>query len=224
MKKGEEGGQKKKRAAKWRAADFDWDGNEWRELPRHSPNLRIDKILCLRSFLALTYCRIELTLAMHSIGLHLKLDWLHFQGFLQVTTNYDILSQFLRYCYKWRQLHQLPDRTWRRWSVYSTFSFQVLLLTILNTAATQVLEKRKRQDSEGDSFRRHRRRIFDSDGLMVQYQLAIIVKHLNHQHHLSYLFSYCRFWRQATSSCVGNLSVTVTRVIVYMSLPIDDVW
>ena len=85
-------------------------------------------------------------------------------------------------------MEALPDRTWRRWSVYSTFSFQALILTILKTAATQVLGKRKRQDSDCDSFRRHRiTRILDSDGLMVQYQWAIIAKHL------SYLFFYYRF-------------------------------
>ena len=161
--------------------------------------------------------------AMHSIGLHLKalssivFYWLLFKVFLQVPTNHDILLQFLRLYYKWRQLHQPPDRTWRHWSVYPTFSFQVLLLTILNTAATQVLGESKRQDSEHDSFRTQRSRILDSDGLMVQYQSSIIVKHL------AYLFSYYRFWRQATSSCVGNLSVTATIVIAYTSLPMETV-
>ena len=110
----------------------------------------------------------------------------HFQVFLQVTpTNYGILPQLLRIYYKWRQLHelQLPNRLGRRWSVYPSFSFQVLLLlTILNTAATQVLGKGKGKASECDSLsrRRHRSRILD--GLMVQYQWAIVVKYL------SYLF------------------------------------
>jgi hypothetical protein len=58
--------------------------------------------------------------------------------------------------------------------------------TIPNTAAIQVLiGKGKRKDSECDSCRRHRSRILD--GLMVQYQLAIIVKHI------SFLFFYYRF-------------------------------
>ena len=35
---------------------------------------------------------------------------------------------------------------------------------------------------------------------------------------------YYRFWRQATSSCVGNLSVTATTVIAYTPLPMEDVW
>ena len=96
----------------------------------------------------------------HSSGL-IDSYWLHFQVFLQVTTNHVILLWFLKYYCNWRQLHelQLPER--RRWSVYPSFSFQVLLLTILNTATT--------------------------DGLMVQYQWAIIVEHL------SYLFFYYRF-------------------------------
>ena len=91
---------------------------------------------------------------------------------------YGILPQFLRYYYKWRHLH-LTDR--RRWSVYPGFSFQVLLLTILDTAATQAIGKRKREDSECDSFEKKRSRILDSDGLMVRFQLAIVK-------HLSYLF------------------------------------
>ena len=92
----------------------------------------------------------------------------HFQVFLQVTT-YGILPRLLRFRYKWRQLHelQLPDR--RSWSVYPSFSFQILLLTILlNTAATQVLGKGKRKDLEGESLscRKYRNKILD--GLMVQ--------------------------------------------------------
>ena len=51
----------------------------------------------------------------------------HFQVFLQITT-YGILPRLLRFRYKWRQLHelQLPNR--RSWSVYPSFSFQILLL------------------------------------------------------------------------------------------------
>ena len=91
----------------------------------------------------------------------------HFQVFLQITT-YGILPRLLRFRYKWRQLHelQLPDR--RSWSVYPSFSFRILLLTILNTAATQVLGKGKRKDLEGESLscRKYRNKILD--GLMVQ--------------------------------------------------------
>ena len=36
-------------------------------------------------------------------------------------------------------------------------------------------------------------------------------------------FFYSRFWRQAMSSCVGNLSVTATTVIAYTLLPTEDV-
>ena len=61
---------------------------------------------------------------------------------------------------------------------YSSLSFQVLLLTILNTTETQVLGKGKRKDSECD-------RILVR--LMVQYQWSIIVEHL------SYLFYHYRF-------------------------------
>ena len=51
-------------------------------------------------------------------------------------------------------------------------------MTILNTAAAHVLGKGERKDSEGDSLSclRHHSRILD--GLMVQYQWAIIVKYL----------------------------------------------
>ena len=108
--------------------------------------------------------------------------WLHFQSFLQVTSNHVILCRFLKRCRKWRHLHerQPPDR--RGWSVYPSFSFQILLLTMLNTAETQALGKGK---GKGDNCRTHRTR----DGLMVQYRWAIIVKYLSQ----SYLFFYYRF-------------------------------
>ena len=145
----------------------------------------------------------------------------HFQVFLQVTTtSYGIFPQLLWFYYKWRKLHelQLPDRRPCQWSIYPSFPFQVLLLTILNTVATQVLGKGKRKDSESerDGCRRHRSRILD--GLKVQYQWATIVQYR------SYVSFYYRFWKQATSSCVGSLSVTATTVIAYTPLPIEDIW
>ena len=147
-------------------------------------------------------------LALHSV------DWSCLNSTEQVTTSYDILSRLLKFYYKWRQLHQfqLPDR--RPWWVYSSFSFQILLSTILlNTAVTQVVAERIRKDNSL-SCRSRRRNVLD--GLMVQY--------INGDHRRVSDIFYYRLWRQATSSCVGNLSVMTTTAIAYMLHPMEDIW
>ena len=74
--------------------------------------------------------------------------WSHFQVYLQVTTNHDLLRRFLESYHIWRQLHELQLSDRRRWSVYPSFSFQILPLTIVHDTEysrnTGTREKKKK--------------------------------------------------------------------------------
>jgi hypothetical protein len=92
-----------------------------------------------------------------------------------------IFQQRLGSYNKWRQLHEHQPSDTRRWSVL--FSFQALLLTVLNTAgATLPVGKTKDRDScEFDVYaQRKRHRCRSLDGLMVCQQAATVILFYDH--------------------------------------------
>ena len=94
---------------------------------------------------------------------------------LQVPNN-ELLVHVIFYqriaCYnKWKPLHEHRPSITRPWSVL--FSFQALLLTVLNTAgAAQVLSLRETIYDQADGFRK-RNRCRSLDGLMVCQQAPL---------------------------------------------------